>query len=290
MFIVATETATNDADPLTETGSNRILIEQSESSEQSEQSELTTNTSPLRFKNTTVPGNSFLDQALPTAAIIPFVLILFIIAAYLLYIYLCNHRRRFRTRVFSSTKVFRAKRHKSYTARPPVDHMSSQLFFGRQPPPPPPPFVNKELNLQPATNDVASLQEEFRSIIASKLKKPPSTLETLIEPKNDQMDVEIKEQEQENDDVFNVISAKSLEKYRSSKLKNDKVDRPKKETFETSDTTESENVDKVIVLRSGSTTDTSLKGLTNKLSKFRSRSLSSGSRSRQSKTGIRRVS
>lgn len=247
------------------------------------QTSISTSSGPFLFTNTTTKNViSFLGIHSPyLLAITVFFLILIIIAVYLLYLRFCNSRRRFRSRVFSS-HFFRSKDQSSYLTRVPGDEMSGP-FLGNQLPPIA--YTNKPLNLQPAANDVSSIHEEFRSIIASKLKKPPSTLETLIES-NDKaapVDVEIKE-EMENDDVFNVISAKSLERYRMNKFK--KADRPKKENFEMSETTESENVDKVIVLKSGSANDSSLKG---KLSGLRSRSLSRRSKSRPSKTAIKKI-
>lgn len=94
--------------------------------------------------------------------------------------------------------------------------------------------------------------------------------------------------------MFSVISAKSLERYRAAgkyKVDKGKADKRKKETFENSDTTESENVDKVVVLKSGgSNLEASLKGLTNRLDSFRSRSkLGRRSKSRKSKTGIKKI-
>lgn len=255
-------------------------------------SSITTDSGPFLYTNTTVNG-SFLGQPLFNVAIIVFILILVVIAVYLLYLHFCTARRRLRPSVFSS-KFFKHKDPRNYLARPPPDEMIGQPFFGGQQSPASFALVNKELNLQPAANDVVSMHEEFRSIIASKLKKPPSTLETLIEPnhRNSSMDVEIKP-EQENDDVFSVISAKSLERYRAAgryKADKSKMEKPKKEAFENSDTTESENVDKVIVLKSGSNLDASLKGLTSRLGSFRSRSkLGRRSRRKQSKTGIKKI-
>lgn len=150
----------------------------------------TTSSDPFLYTNTNETGRKFLGQPLFNIAIIVFIFILFVIVLYLLYLHFCAARRRFRSRFFY---------HKDSHPLRPTDEMAATFFGGQSPPIP---LVSKELNLQPAANDVASIHEEFRSIIASKLKKPPSTLETLIEPsKATPIDVEIK-QEPDNDDVF----------------------------------------------------------------------------------------
>lgn len=119
----------------------------------------------------------------------------------------------------------------------------------------------KEPNLEPAPNASVS-SHELRSIIASKLKPPPSTLDRFIEHKDD---IEIK-QELDNDDIFSVISTKSIERYR--------ISRPSKfDKLETNtETTESEQQDKVIVLKSGVDKKASRSSSANKSKRSQSRS------------------
>ena len=144
--------------------------------------------------------------------------------------------------------------------------------------------LTKGTNLQPASTEAVSMHDELRSIIATKLKPPPSTLEHLIEPSKDStqsIDIEIK-QEGEKDDIFSVISAKSLEKYKSSRSRPDKSKSDKKsseksfKSFDTTDTTtdECDTSDRVIVLKSGT--------FENKLN--RPSKIKSGSKIRKSKS------
>lgn len=146
--------------------------------------------------------------------------------------------------------------------------------------PPLPATIQKEPNLQPAANDTLSIHDEYRSIIASKLKPPPSTLDRL-KSRESSGDVEIK-QERDNEDVFSVISTRSLEKFKSTKSKIDRT-KSKRSSFD-SESTDSEQQDKIIVLKSG-TSGTS-KSKINKSSpklKTKNKSSSSSSSSEQSK-------
>lgn len=175
------------------------------------------------------------------------VLALFVIAIYFLYLYFKSSKRRFHSRFFSSTR--NQMNIKEDSIRSSVE--DNQMTISNQQTP----YHLKEPNLQPAASEL-NVHDEFRTIIANKLKPPPSTLEGLIENRdNGPVDVEIK-QELDNDDVFSVISTKSIEKYKTSRSKPiDNLDKSKDKTklsFENSDTTESETFDKVIVLKSGS--------------------------------------
>ena len=192
--------------------------------------------------------------------LIGFVFVLSLIALYLFYLYLKSLRRRRHLK----SKLSSSRNDRELQYRDPMTdsfedisdiQMKSGSFVLNDTTALPP---KELLNLQPAANDLASIHDEFRSIIASKLKPPPSTLEGL-QNKENSMDVEIK-QERENDDVFSVISTKSLERFKISKIKNDK---PNAKSFE-SDTTESEQQDKVIVLKSGTNLDGSSRSRTNR--------------------------